>query len=293
MPKTAKIWVAAALAALWVAGAVVWLTVGATSRSAAATDVPKNTPVALPGAASATASGSATSKPRSDSHKSTQIADSSMALASGAPAPSENSVAAGAIALPPPPHSAPAASSSAGASGSCPSYAGANASATDVSAALVAAASTTRTFGYVGPDGATQTITVTVPSDLLEAIAWQESGWQSAVVSCDGGYGTMQIMSGTAAWMNGRFHTTYDDTTLAGNTQIGAEYVDWLIAYFGQVYYNDDFNLADNQNLLNDVISAYNDGPGDVNPTATSSGILNPQYVSGVEALMTLQPWSS
>jgi hypothetical protein len=92
--------------------------------------------------------------------------------------------------------------------------------------------------------------------------------------------------------MNGSFHTAYDDTTLAGNTQIGAEYVDWLIAYFGQVYYNDDFNVASNQNLLDDVISAYNDGPGNVDPTGTSSGILNPQYVSNVEALMTLQPWS-
>lgn len=290
MSKKVRIRAVAAVAALWVAGAVVWLTVGATSGTAAASGTPRNQPAPLAGAASATASSSATSKPRADNRKSTQITDSSMALATGAPAPSENVAAAGAIALPPPPHNPVGPAASASGTG-CPSLVGPNASATDVSSALVAAADTTRTFGYV-TDGATQTVSITAPQDLLAAIAWQESGWQSAIVSCDGGYGTMQIMSGTASWMNGSFHTTYDDTTLAGNTQIGAEYVDWLIAYFGQVYYNDDFNLASNQNLLDDVISAYNDGPGDVAPTGTSSGILNPQYVSNVEALMTLQPWS-
>ncbi|HEY3870734.1 MAG TPA: lytic transglycosylase domain-containing protein [Actinocrinis sp.] len=291
MSKKARIRAAAAVAVLWVAAAVAWLTVGVTSGSAA-TGAPRSQPAPLAGAASATVSASATSKPRAATHQSTQISDSpsSITLASGAPVPSENAAAAGSIVLPPPPHSL---SPSVAASGSgCPSYVGTNAAATDVSTALVTAADTTRTFGYDVPGSTTQTVAITTPQDLLAAIAWQESGWQSAIVSCDGGYGTMQIMSGTASWMNGSFHTAYDDTTLAGNTQIGAEYVDWLIAYFGQVYYNDDFDLSSNRNLLDDVISAYNDGPGNVNPTGTSSGILNPQYVSNVEALMTLQPWS-
>ena len=132
----------------------------------------------------------------------------------------------------------------------------------------------------------------TAPDTLLKAIAWQESGWQSEIVACDGGFGTLQIMSGTATWMNNRFGTSYDYHTLAGNTQIGSEYAEWLIAYFGEVYYADDFDVTANQSLLNDVIAAYNVGPRAVNPTGTSSAIPNPSYVANVEALTTLQPWN-
>ncbi|WP_169740017.1 transglycosylase SLT domain-containing protein [Actinospica robiniae] len=159
-------------------------------------------------------------------------------------------------------------------------------------AALQSAAATPRTFTYQDSTGATQTVSITLPPELIEAEAWQESGWQSQIVACDGGYGTMQIMSATATWMNNRFGTSYDYTTLDGNTQIGSEYLEWLIAWFGEVYYDDDFNLS-NQNLLNDVISAYNVGPGDVDPTATGGGIPNPQYVANVEALQQMQPWTA
>jgi soluble lytic murein transglycosylase-like protein len=102
----------------------------------------------------------------------------------------------------------------------------------------------------------------------------------------------MQIMSGTASWMNQRLGSAYDFHTLAGNTQVGSEYLEWLIAYFGEVYYSDDFSLSGNDNLLNDVVSAYNVGPAGVKPTAPGGGIANPQYVADVEALETRQPWN-
>jgi hypothetical protein len=185
------------------------------------------------------------------------------------------------------------AAASTSASPTCPSYAGTDAAKTDVSAALSTAASTPRSFTYSDSAGTPHTVSITVPDVLIKAVAWQESGWQSQIVACDGGFGTMQIMSPTATWMNNRFGTSYDYRTLTGNTQIGSEYLEWLVAYFGEVYYADDFDLATNQSLLNDVVSAYNVSPGNVNPTSTSSGIINPKYVANVEALETLQPWTS
>ena len=113
---------------------------------------------------------------------------------------------------------------------------------------------------------------ITLPTSLIEAIAWQESGWQSTIIACDGGLGTMQIMPATATWMNIRFGTNLNVNTLSGNTMLGAEYLEWLVRYFGDYAYNSDYNLS-NQDLLNDVIAAYNAGPGAIDPTAGDAGI--------------------
>ena len=67
---------------------------------------------------------------------------------------------------------------------------------------------------------------ITLPANLIEAIAWQESGWQSTIIACDGGLGTMQIMPATATWMNTRFGTNLNVNTLSGNTMLGAEYLE-------------------------------------------------------------------
>jgi soluble lytic murein transglycosylase-like protein len=222
------------------------------------------------------------------------------------PAPSKNTSIAKTIPLPPAPHNpgtvpttlpptttGPSAGETSAPKPTCPTYDGTNASRATVGSALSAAAATPRSFTYNDSSGVSHTVSITAPDSLLKAIAWQESGWQSQIVACDGGYGTMQIMSATATWMNNRFGTSYDYRTLSGNTQIGSEYVEWLIAYFGEVYYNGDFDTSTNQSLLDDVVSAYNVGPGNVNPTATSSGIINPQYVANVEALAARQPWNS
>ncbi|HEV2638918.1 MAG TPA: lytic transglycosylase domain-containing protein [Actinocrinis sp.] len=199
------------------------------------------------------------------------------------------------VPLPPPPPTVPYGSGpmpSGFAQGSdCPSYDGQDAAKASVAAALQSAGATARDFTYRNAAGQNQTVLISIPLVLMEAEAWQESGWQSQIVSCDGGYGTMQIMSGTAAWMNSHFAVSYDYHTLSGNTQIGAEYLEWLIAWFGENYYGDDFSL-NNQGLLNDVISAYNTGPGRVNPSAAGGGIPNPTYVADVEDLERTQPWS-
>ena len=149
-----------------------------------------------------------------------------------------------------------------------------------VKAALAAAAATP--FWSVQPS-------ITLPPNLIDAIAWEESGWQSTIIACDGGIGTMQIMPATATWMNNRFGTNFNVNTLSGNTMLGAEYLEWLVRYFGDYAYSGNYSLS-NQDLLNDVIAAYNVGPGAVDPTAGPSGIPNWQYVNNVEALMTTCP---
>jgi Transglycosylase SLT domain len=165
----------------------------------------------------------------------------------------------------------------------CPYHEGTDASQSAVKAALVTAANT---HFWSSAD-------ITVPVNLMKATAWQESGWQSTIIACDGGIGTMQIMPATADWMNQRFGTSYDEHTLSGNTMIGAAYLEWNIKYFGDVYFNGDYTLdaagcADETSpcLLNAVIASYNYGFGAVD---TDNGIVipNPQYVRNVRALMT------
>src|SRR5262249_15523467 len=70
------------------------------------------------------------------------------------------------------------------------SYSGTAASLPDVGAALDAAAART----YNPPIKDVPPKAITVSPVLLKAVAWQESGWQSNVVSCDGAYGTMQVI---------------------------------------------------------------------------------------------------
>jgi hypothetical protein len=127
---------------------------------------------------------------------------------------------------------------------------------------------------------------IVVPRNLMRAFAWQESGWQSTIVACDGGIGTMQIMPATATQVNNRFGTSYDVHTLSGNTMLGAAYIEWLIKYLGDLYFQGVYDLS-NQALLDSVVAAYNVGPGAVDPTQGAAGIPNPQYVRNVEALMT------
>lgn len=205
------------------------------------------------------------------------------------------------IPLPPPPNPPQVPPPSPGASGpTCPTYAGPKASLADVKAALTTAAGRAYWAGTSPPAGYTGTgAEITVPPTLMKAVAWQESGWQSTIIACDGGIGTMQIMPATATWMNQRFGTSYEVNTLAGNTAIGAEYLEWLIMYFG-LYYFGSFDLgatapvgADRAGMrLRDVvISGYNVGPGGVERTDADGGyyltIPNERYVDNVVALMS------
>ena len=137
---------------------------------------------------------------------------------------------------------------------------------------------------------------ITVPANLMKAVGWQESGWQSTILACDGGLGTMQIMPNTVTWMNNRFGTKWDVNTLEGNTMLGAETLEWLIKYFGDVYYDGNYSLTatvgegDKKiSLLDAVVAAYNVGYGAVD-TAEGLVIPNQRYVDNVEALMSNCP---
>lgn len=159
-----------------------------------------------------------------------------------------------------------------------------------VAAALVAAAS--RTYWSSVPE-------IQVPEDLVRAVAWQESGWQSNVIACDGGVGLMQVMPDTATWMNGRFGQSYDINVYTDNAYLGATYLAWLTKYIGDAHFGADYSLdpgrcADHLDhcLLNAVIAAYNWGHGAVSPWDSELEewgeltIPNPRYVDNVRTLM-------
>ncbi|MFJ8621488.1 transglycosylase SLT domain-containing protein [Kitasatospora sp. NPDC093550] len=146
-----------------------------------------------------------------------------------------------------------------------------------------------------------------LPVNLVKAIAWQESGWQSGILACDGGIGTMQVMPNTISWMNGKYGTTSDATTLAGNVQLGTQLLDWLVAYYGDSSFGGTYDLSPDPAtgktpLLDLVIAAYNAGAGNVHYNAVTDPttgevvgslvIPNPSYVANVKALMAGQPWN-
>ncbi|MEV7327080.1 lytic transglycosylase domain-containing protein [Micromonospora sp. NPDC093244] len=179
---------------------------------------------------------------------------------------------------PPPPKPAPA---------SCkPSYKGTQASRSAVKAALTDAAARTY-WPTSAPD-------IKIPLELVQATAWQESGWQSNIYACDGGVGLMQVMSGTATWMNQRFEQSYDIDDYRDNAYLGANYLAWLTKYIGDMYFESDFRLDAalctselDSCLLNAVIAAYNYGHAAVAQEGEPLTIPNPSYVRNVRALMT------
>jgi soluble lytic murein transglycosylase-like protein len=136
---------------------------------------------------------------------------------------------------------------------------------------------------------------ITVSATLLKAVGWQESGWQSNVVSCDNAYGVMQLLDGTADWMNDNYGSGYDLHTAAGNVSLGAEYLAWLIYYFGHFCFADHYDTAvldaNAPDLRDAVLAAYYSGVGAVD---TDAGLVIPNrgYTNAVEGLMVSQPWN-
>jgi soluble lytic murein transglycosylase-like protein len=171
-------------------------------------------------------------------------------------------------------------------------HSGTAAALADVSAALDAAAARQYrpTIMNVAPRA------ISVPPTLLKAVGWQESGWQSNVVSCYHAYGVMQVIQGTADWMNGNYGTGYDLHALAGNASLGAEYLGWLIYYFGHFCFADDYDISHldptKPDLRDAVLAAYNLGVGAVD---TKDGLVIPNrgYTNAVEGLMDAQPWAA
>ncbi|MFE5581104.1 transglycosylase SLT domain-containing protein [Kitasatospora sp. NPDC056531] len=209
----------------------------------------------------------------------------------------------GAVALPPPP-APPAPHVPPLQSGCQPSKPQPDEPKETVGAALAAAAGQSRVLTL--SSGGTDKLPP-LPVNLVKAIAWQESGWQSGILACDGGIGTMQVMPNTVSWMNGKFGTTSDPKTLAGNVQLGTQLLNWLVAYYGDSSFGGKYDLSPDPAtgktpLLDLVISAYNAGAGNVHYNAVtdpttgevvgSLDIPNPKYVSNVKALMSSQPWN-
>ena len=134
---------------------------------------------------------------------------------------------------------------------------------------------------------------LTVPSDLVRNVAWNESGWQSNVVNCDGGYGLMQLMPDTVSMINTRFEQSYDVKNYKQNAILGANYLAWLTKYIGDNYFGGNYSLstskcssASSWCLLNAVIAAYHAGVGTVEQAASSKKLPSKDYVSVVRALM-------
>lgn len=107
-----------------------------------------------------------------------------------------------------------------------------------------------------------------LPTKLLLAIAWQESGWTQHVIAWDGGIGVMQLMPYTAMSINSGIGRILDPYELQDNLDLGATYLQWL----WQNFHGD----------LPKVISGYNEGGWAVK----HRGIFNWHYVNNVMALM-------
>ncbi|MFI5912784.1 transglycosylase SLT domain-containing protein [Dactylosporangium sp. NPDC051541] len=122
---------------------------------------------------------------------------------------------------------------------------------------------------------------ILVPTRLLYAVAEQESGWQSDIKACDGGLGVMQVMPDTMKFINQRFGASWDYTVPQQNVMCGANYLAWLIAFYGPKL--GTYDMTDPK-LLGAVISAYNWGTGGVD--YANVVYPNPQYVQNVKALM-------
>ena len=72
------------------------------------------------------------------------------------------------------------------------------------------------------------------PGALAAAIAWQESGFNNAVVSSANARGVMQIMPGTWDWVNRNLTTTpLDPTSAADNVRAGSLYLASLLRETG------------------------------------------------------------
>ncbi|BBH67024.1 hypothetical protein ACTI_37090 [Actinoplanes sp. OR16] len=132
-----------------------------------------------------------------------------------------------------------------------------------------------------------------VPADLIRAVSWHESGWTSNIVNCDGGFGLMQVMPDTEAFINQRFEQSYDSHAYKQNAVIGANYLAWLTKAFGDQYFKGSYSLSTSKCksdsslcLLNMVIAGYNMGRGSVDEGYANGELVNPEYVGVVRNLM-------
>ncbi|MGH2819365.1 MAG: LysM peptidoglycan-binding domain-containing protein, partial [Actinomycetota bacterium] len=106
-----------------------------------------------------------------------------------------------------------------------------------------------------------------VDLDLVKAVAWQESGWQQDVVSSAGAIGVMQVMPGTARFVNRVLGGGSLDVREADdNVHLGVMYLHHLLS-----------TMATER----DALAAYLAGPGNVGRKLTRE---QRRYVDAVQA---------
>lgn len=108
-----------------------------------------------------------------------------------------------------------------------------------------------------------------VAPDLLMAVAYRESGWQSDVISSKGAVGVGQLMPPTSAWVAGSLiGAELDPYNPDDNIRMSARLMQWLIAYMGDepsalaAYYQGQGSIAAN-GLYDDTV-AYVDNIGQI-----------------------------
>ncbi len=112
-----------------------------------------------------------------------------------------------------------------------------------------------------------------VPTDLLMAIAWQESGWRNDQVSSAGAFGIGQIMPATGEWIAA---SLIGDPSLSriepeDNIRMSAAYLGWLLK---------EMDSEDN------AIASYYQGQGSVRANGWYSSTHS--YVSNVKSHRTM-----
>jgi LysM repeat protein len=109
-----------------------------------------------------------------------------------------------------------------------------------------------------------------VPADLLMAVAYQESGWQAAVVSHKDAVGVGQLMPATSTWVANELIgiPELDPTVPDDNIRMSARFLAWLIGYTGGE---------------SEALAAYYQGPTSV---AVNGWFEDTEaYVANVEAM--------
>jgi len=74
---------------------------------------------------------------------------------------------------------------------------------------------------------------VGIPADLVQGVAWQESGWQNSVVSSADAYGIGQLLPQTAKFVNKLLHTHLDMKKPADNIRLEANFLAVLLRATG------------------------------------------------------------
>ena len=72
-----------------------------------------------------------------------------------------------------------------------------------------------------------------VPAALLEAVAWQESGWQNKVVSAKGAQGVGQLKPDTVAFTSALLHRSLNPARPNDNVLLMARYLAYLLGRTG------------------------------------------------------------